>query len=763
MLDETESQEHLPDDEVTNSKMLGAMAATTTAALLSACGGSEEDASTSDAAGGRAGAMAYSPAIAPSTDFDVWRFLCQATMGLDASPESMIEAAKNAADAAAYPGAAQMGADALFIRKNGYMAWLNEQMGQAYVVAATGLLAFETLPSTSAVPNGTPPRRVPASGTMARYHDNARTGDKGTIENRALPDKTIENINAADNWPRWMNAQMWQWHVDDQRPRKKHQLRMRVAHALMQFLVVSLRDNTLNQTQFMVAGYFDMLMQNAFGNFRDIIRGVIRSPAMGYYLSHLGNLPPEFDANGAIKRIPDQNFARELLQLFTIGLVKLNMDGTVIKDASGNPIPTTDKNDVIVLSNVFTGWSFDRSDDIKRQVSAFEFRSNKATTDKDTWWYHRVVDECYDMAPDFWDMRLRYFASAPRVARSLRFLAPMQPYTKFRQEKVFLAKPDVTKADDVVSISTIDELTTHSSQDLLIKQLGNDPGRATLFGTPFKLGPDPMSSMERALDRIFAHPNLAPFIAKQMIQHLVTSNPSPAYVRNVATAFKNSNWSMTTLIKSILLDTEARTTSAAAASTFGRLKDPYMRVMQLYRAFGSNALYPSETYSVSLDSRAHNLNQSPLWAPSVFNDYSPFYKNEGGRMAAKGLVSPQMQLATESAVVAYVNAVYAILNTGLIEEETYRSNKAVGIDMTDTTGSGKGTLRLSGWLAEPNLTPAKILDRINYRLFGGNMSAELKSMVLNAAKGDGQPATLLKRIKAAIFLSAVSTEFLVQR
>jgi hypothetical protein len=196
---------------------------------------------------------------------------------------------------------------------------------------------------------------------------------------------------------------------------------------------------------------------------------------------------------------------------------------------------------------------------------------------------------------------------------------------------------------------------------------------------------------------------------------------------------------MGTLVKYILLDNEARQAVYANANTYGRLREPYLRIMAMARGIGWQPMMPHLTDQVSSATPALNLNQSPLRATSVFNHFSPTYQYARGKMATQNKVIPQMQIATESSVIAYVNAVQAIIAGG---PDGFNGIDFSSIPATETS------------------TPAKILAYINMRLFGGAMSAELKSIVLAAASGTG---AIEERFKSALFISVISTEFLVQR
>ena len=276
------------------------------------------------------------------------------------------------------------------------------------------------------------------------------------------------------------------------------QLRQRVAWALSQIFVISDQSN-LVVFPYAVAGYYDILVKNAFGNYRDLLEEVTLSPIMGIYLSMLGNEKPNLDLN--IR--PDENYAREVMQLFSIGLVKLNIDGSIQLDSNNQPIPTYDQDVIKGFAHVFTGWGF----------------ANSAS------WY----EPSYDV------------------------ISPMQAFEDF-----------------------------HDTAD---KQL--------LDGFTINSGGNAQSDLDAALDNIFNHPNVAPFISYQLIQRLVTSNPTSDYVEIVASIFNDNGLGvrgdLKAVVKAILTDDEAISENNLRSDTFGKLKEPLLRFSQMWRAFEASA------------------------------------------------------------------------------------------------------------------------------------------------------------------------------
>ncbi len=349
------------------------------------------------------------------------------------------------------------------------------------------------------------------------------------------------------------------------------QLRQRVAFALSQILVVS-EVGALRQAPYGLADYYDVLARNAFGNFRDLMEEATLHPAMGVYLSMLGNQKP--DPERSIS--PDENYAREFMQLFTIGLVELYPDGTTRLDSEGQPIPTYDQDIVEGFAHVFTGWTY---------ANGANFLRARRTDDNQT--------------------------------------LPMQLYPNYH----------ATGA----------------------KQLLN--------GVRLPAGQSGDQDLEDALDNLFAHPNVGPFIAIRLIQRLVTSNPSSAYVSRVAATFNNNGsgerGDLEAVVKAILFDEEARSTSQSPSN--GKLKEPLLRLTQLWRAYdarsadGSYVFRPQTIYVFA---------QGPLQSPSVFNFFSPFYAPPG-KISEAGMTAPELQVATE-----YQNA----LVTNYFYQQAFRRN-----------------------------------------------------------------------------------------
>jgi uncharacterized protein (DUF1800 family) len=349
-------------------------------------------------------------------------------------------------------------------------------------------------------------------------------------------------------------------------------LRQRVSLALSEVVVISISNVVTPFKSFASGAFMDIVEANALGNYRTLLEQVSTSPAMGAYLSFRGNQK----ANATTGSQPDENYAREVMQLFSIGLVNLNQDGTP-QLASGKPVETYTQADVSQMARVFTGWDLDTS---------------VGTAD----------------TPD-------------RVTR------PM------------------------VQIASRHEL-----------------GTKAFLGTTIAANTNGAQSLQLALNTLMAHPNMAPFISRQLIQRLVTSNPMPAYVARVAAVFNNNGsgvkGDMKAVLRAILLDTEARSDSNLNNANFGKLREPLVRFIQWARTFGLTS--PDDSWNIGdLSDPATKLGQSPLRAPSVFNFFRPGYVPPNSSLGTAGITAPEFQITTESSVAGYVNFMQGAVSNGV--------------------------------------------------------------------------------------------------
>jgi len=445
------------------------------------------------------------------------------------------------------------------------------------------------------------------------------------------------------------------------------QLRQRVKFALSQIFVISLNDGNIDVRG--AASYYDMLGKNAFGNFRTLLEDVTLHPQMGIYLTSLANQKE----NPATGRTPDENYAREVMQLMTIGLYKLNADGTVQTDTAGAPIPSYTPEDVSNLAKVFTGMS----------------------------WYHPAPTNS------------TFFGGSRNADAAV---TPMIFYSVYHSTsaKTFLG-------------TTIPASTTVDG-----------PG-----------------DLKVALDALFNHPNVGPFIGRRLIQQLVTSNPSPAYVGRVAAVFNNNGsgvrGDMGAVVRAVLLDSEARDMAAVSSQTAGKLREPIVRVANWMRAFGATSV--SGNFLATSTSANTSLSQSPLASPSVFNFYRPGYVPPNTKLGAQNMTAPEFQIVDEVTVSGYLNTLQGIVGNGF----------GSGTDIRTT---------YSNEVAIAN-DPAALADRMNRLLMYGQMSSVLRTRIIDAVTSVAIPggtatqaqidAALLNRAKLAVFMTMASPDYLTQR
>lgn len=471
------------------------------------------------------------------------------------------------------------------------------------------------------------------------------------------------------------------------------QLRQRVAFALSEIFVVSSVGPNYNRS-FGLASYYDVLLENAFGNYRNLLEDVTLHPMMGVYLSMLKN--EKGDAARNIR--PDENYAREILQLFSIGVYELNLDGSTINDANGNPIPSYSQEIIQEFAKVFTGWNY----------------NNTGPSGDDD-----PNDDIY-------------------------------PWRIFVNNGVTTA-PMIAWADYHDSINT----------KALFNNVVLQPGRT------------PEQDLDDALDNIFAHPNVGPFISKRLIQRLTTSNPTPAYIARVAAKFNNNGagvrGDLGAVVKAIMLDTEAQTGIVTVAH-FGKLREPLLRLSHLRRSLGvrpvtktgtfwakkvppdsNNYVYVDcgrDSYDIYRTKADANtvFGQAYLQSPSVFNFFLPDYAPPGITRDA-GLVAPEFQIVTENTMANLSNEIgYEIMNRG-------NTGERVIILIDDEIGLAT------------NLNA--LLDHLNLLLLNNRMSTPLRNIIMAHLVNSPFPSDDLARrtaqAKDAIMLIVSSPEYLIQK
>ena len=450
-------------------------------------------------------------------------------------------------------------------------------------------------------------------------------------------------------------------------------MRKRAALALSEILVVSLTGLDISWRSHAIARYWDILVQHAFGNFRDLLEAVTLNAAMGVYLNTKGNLKE----NVSTGRLPDENYAREVMQLFTIGLYKLNQDGTQQLDGNGKPQETYTPSDVANLARVFTGYDFDRSQNVDTVI--------------------------------------------PQTGGGTRNV----PNTSYVRLPIKL---------------TASNHSTLAATFLNVTIQANTPGAQAL---------------KTALDTLFNHQNTAPFICKQLIQRLVTSNPTPAYVARVAAVFANNGagvrGDMAYVFAAILNDDEARNATGLTAPEFGKLREPMLRLVQWLRTF--NVTSAAGTWKIwNTSNAADSLGQSPLRSPSVFNFFRPGYVPPStvappATGLSAGKVAPEFQIVNESSVGGYLNLMMNVIDTGF------------------NSGDIKAAYTTELTLV---LDPTALVQRLNLLMAAGQLSAGTVSTIVTALSGvnvtaSSSAAIKRNRVCAAVLMVMASVEYLVQK
>ena len=455
------------------------------------------------------------------------------------------------------------------------------------------------------------------------------------------------------------------------------QLRQRVAFALSQFFVISDASDNVGYSQLAISDYYDSLAVNAFGSHRALLEEVTLHPLMGRYLGMLQNEK----ANPSRNTEPDENFAREVMQLFSIGLVELNLDGTPKRDAGGNTIPTYNNEVITNFARALTGWNFGGAA---------------------SWW---VWED---------DVKL------PGLIR------PMTPWATY-----------------------------------------HDTNAKTLFpGTNLAAGRTAQADLTSALDALANHPTVGPMMARHLIQRLVTSNPSPDYIRRVATVFNNNGagvrGDMGAVVKAVLMDPEARDMTIAARDEFGKVKEPMLRLTAIWRAFAAEgqavATPAGATTRALLRNRGAGVDmaQTVMSSPSVFNFYRPNYQPPG-EFRRRGLVAPELQIVNEATAMSTFNHWHGRLF------QMDRDDTTIPATVNDPRYyTARFRLNL-GTEKALSVSPGALADRLNLLLMAGRMSPAMRQILVDAAYATPMNDGGGDRVEDMVFLIASSPQFAVQR
>lgn len=434
------------------------------------------------------------------------------------------------------------------------------------------------------------------------------------------------------------------------------QVRLRMGNALSQILVISCSGNdVLRQNSFVQADYYDILLAHSLGNYRDLLENVTWSTQMGFYLSHLQNRK----SDAAIGRYPDENYAREIMQLFTIGLWELNTDGTRKLDSGGNAIPTYDNTTITEVAKVFTGFGFGGPN-----------ASNFFTT---------VNGNDYIHPMKMWDGE-------------------------------------------------------------------HEPGEKHLFpGAVIPAGQTGTEDVEDALDILCAHPNVGPFVSKLLIQRFTSSNPSAAYVNRVASIWNNNGTGargdLKAVCEAILMDPEARTPNARGDAS-GKVREPYLRMVALMRAFTARNARTPATFPVWTGDFPKTMGQQPLWSPTVFNFFLPDHK-PAGELRDRGLCAPELEIASTDRLINTDNFLQRVIDRGM-DPYTMGTSDILYCNFSHAQS-------ISG-------DAAALVDHLDELLTWGSLSSSTRQAVITAVQTQ---STAELKVETAVHLIIESPDFVV--
>ena len=505
-------------------------------------------------------------------------------------------------------------ADIARVKSLGYAGWLDEQLD---------------------------PVRTPMTKVLPKLQQSIANG---------LPETDLSQAQRRNTW-------LWQAAT------APDQLRMRMAFALSEIFVVS--DQSSGQGQIMrVADYQDTLAHNAFGSYRSLLKAVTLHPAMGAYLSHAGNQKASADG----KITPDENYGREVMQLFSIGLSKRNQDFSLVM-SNGAPVPTYDQSVIAAMARVFTGWTY-------AGLTDAQFAKG------------RIDSTSY---------------------------APMQCHPAFH----------------------------------------DDQPKTIFNGIVISNGSDCVADLDAAMNALSQHANTAPFISRQLIQRFVTSNPSPEYIQRVARVWTSSGGNLGQVLRTILLDSEARTAPAAGNTSYGKPREPLLRIANMWRSYGAKYVPPvngSVRFQVSgSGDLTTTIAQDSLRAPSVFNFFEPDYRipMSDGNL---GIYAPELQIINEST-----------FTTGNNQTNSFLWNYADTVAPTVNTKAP--VLNIAGLvqLADAG-NYSGMVDDVNLLLFANGMSSTTwgaLTTMLQRLHDNNRTSSELAR--SLLLLALVSPEYAIQR
>lgn len=584
------------------------------------------------------------------TPFDVSRFLMQASLGAD---ENLIKQ----------------------VTTQGIDSWLHEELNTP--------------------PSQLGPYQSKTTEIWQHFHSrllkkHGQTAIDGDGNNPALPYK-------------WYFHMAW-WHLN--LTANTDLLRHRIAQALSEILVIS--DNSVLELDAIgLASYYDLLYKHAFGSYADLLTHVSRHPCMGVYLSHMNNRKADEFQNTH----PDENYAREIMQLFSVGLYELNQDGSRKKDPIGKDTPTYDNRDIKELARVFTGL----------KASSYQFEWENSFWDKSFNGYQVSFED---------DIDKRY--------KTIPFV-------------------NMTKAMQVD-----EKYHDRQSKSLLKKHIKLDANQ----------------SGEREISlvckRLVAHPNTAPFIATKLINQLVTSNPSPDYVKAVATAFGtdgNLKKAITVILTYPLTHTVSKKRFLSATKTkqkliqSQKLKSPILRTTQILRAF--SASNTSKKLWLIGDDIEEQLQQHPLSSPTVFNFYKPDF-TPLGPLEEQNLLAPEFELHNSASSITYVNYLYYMLfanylpavSTDISRQSGINNVAELDIDTLQQSHENRLTLNFDKYIqtAKDPSQHSALVDELSLLLTAKAPLTSKQHILSSFSAYKEHPEWVVQTI---VFFIAISPEFTV--
>ena len=497
------------------------------------------------------------------------------------------------------------------------------------------------------------------------------------------------------------------------------QLRQRMTFALSEILVISTENSMIRNRPQGLGSYWDTLANESFGSYKALLKDVTLHPMMGVYLSHLINSKANEDAG----TFPDENYAREVMQLFTFGLVHRNKDGSVVLGDDNLPIATYDNETIRNLARVFTGLGLSYAADSTGNSVYENTNFNRSYCGP-----NGSLHYC-------WTQPMKFFPS----------------YHDFEEKLLF--------------VDNGDQIIIPGSADTGVDQAVNE--------------------LEMVIEALVAHNTTAPFIARRLIQRFVTSNPSNAYIEKVSSAF-GQDGDLKQAIKAILLDPEARSPSVVSSSSFGKFKEPILQLTAVFRLFNASSkialgegnadLGLIETDYVNADHFASNatfikignvgggIGQEAQAAPSVFNFFSPDY-SPSGKLASEGLVAPELTLITESQIYSMFNQYDQLLHNGFVNFRRNPFSSEEARVRIDTTGLE------DLWETTPGDTQEKataLVDYVDFYLNSGKLkrtsnSGTRSELIEQVESASCVSEPICDRDKLLIYGAALAPEFQIQQ